>query len=114
MRSWPEELPAAFDGRLRPRNITLDALRRALESAGVEFVAENGGGAGVRLKKRANDVEEISRQIDALEDRISSIPARTEPSPEAAAMNTMRKAVAQSDLSKLKARRNRVRSDRSK
>jgi transcriptional regulator with XRE-family HTH domain len=30
---------------------TLDALRRALEAAGVEFIDENGGGAGVRLKK---------------------------------------------------------------
>jgi transcriptional regulator with XRE-family HTH domain len=27
------------------------ALREALESAGVEFIAENGGAAGVRLKK---------------------------------------------------------------
>jgi DNA-binding XRE family transcriptional regulator len=27
------------------------AIRMALESAGVEFIAENGGGAGVRLKK---------------------------------------------------------------
>jgi transcriptional regulator with XRE-family HTH domain len=30
---------------------TVDALRTALESAGVEFIPENGGGAGVRLKK---------------------------------------------------------------
>jgi transcriptional regulator with XRE-family HTH domain len=29
-----------------------EKLRRALEKAGVEFIAENGGGAGVRLKKR--------------------------------------------------------------
>lgn len=28
-------------------------LRAALEKAGVEFIAENGGGAGVRMKKRA-------------------------------------------------------------
>jgi hypothetical protein len=28
------------------------AVRRALESAGVEFIDENGGGPGVRLKKR--------------------------------------------------------------
>jgi hypothetical protein len=27
------------------------AIRRALEAAGVEFIAENGGGAGVRLCK---------------------------------------------------------------
>jgi transcriptional regulator with XRE-family HTH domain len=29
---------------------TLSAIRTALEAAGVEFIAENGGGAGVRLK----------------------------------------------------------------
>jgi transcriptional regulator with XRE-family HTH domain len=28
------------------------AIRRALEAAGVEFIEENGGGSGVRLKKR--------------------------------------------------------------
>ena len=28
------------------------AVRRALESAGVEFIDENGGGPGVRLQKR--------------------------------------------------------------
>ncbi len=27
------------------------AVRTALEAAGVEFIAENGGGAGVRLRK---------------------------------------------------------------
>jgi hypothetical protein len=27
------------------------AVRRALESAGVEFIDENGGGPGVRLRK---------------------------------------------------------------
>jgi transcriptional regulator with XRE-family HTH domain len=30
------------------------AVRRALESAGVEFIDENGGGPGVRLRKRAH------------------------------------------------------------
>jgi len=27
------------------------AVRRTLEAAGVEFIGENGGGAGVRLRK---------------------------------------------------------------
>jgi predicted transcriptional regulator len=31
---------------------TVVALRKALEAAGVEFIDENGGGPGVRLKKR--------------------------------------------------------------
>ena len=34
---------------LGPRTVT--AIRTALEAAGVEFIPENGGGAGVRLKK---------------------------------------------------------------
>lgn len=29
-----------------------DAVRAALEKAGVELIPENGGGAGVRMKKR--------------------------------------------------------------
>jgi transcriptional regulator with XRE-family HTH domain len=34
-----------------PRRATLDVVRRALEAGGVEFIDENGGGAGVRLRK---------------------------------------------------------------
>jgi transcriptional regulator with XRE-family HTH domain len=34
-----------------PREVTLDAIQRALEAAGVIFVAENGVGPGVRLTK---------------------------------------------------------------
>ena len=30
---------------------TIEALQQALETAGVEFIHENGGGLGVRLKK---------------------------------------------------------------
>ena len=37
-----------------PRRATLDVVRRALEAAGVEFIDENGGGAGVRLGKPVN------------------------------------------------------------
>jgi len=100
-------------GALSAYGTTIDALRTALEKAGVEFIAENGGGAGVRLKKTAKGVEELSQEIGALEDKISSIPAPTKPSPEAA-MNTMRKAVAESDLTKLKTCRKRIKNNRSK
>jgi transcriptional regulator with XRE-family HTH domain len=34
------------------RSDTLQKLRRTLEKAGVEFITENGGGPGVRLRKR--------------------------------------------------------------
>ncbi len=38
---------------LKPR--TVEAIRTALEAAGVEFIPENGGGAGVRLRKAAEN-----------------------------------------------------------
>ena len=31
---------------------TIDRLQQALEAAGVEFIDDNGGGPGVRLRKR--------------------------------------------------------------
>ena len=31
------------------------AVRRAFEAAGIEFIDENGGGPGVRLRKRTGD-----------------------------------------------------------
>jgi transcriptional regulator with XRE-family HTH domain len=34
-----------------PRRATLDVIRRCFEAAGVEFIDENGGGPGVRLRK---------------------------------------------------------------
>jgi ribosome-binding protein aMBF1 (putative translation factor) len=42
-------------GITEPNRATLAALRRALEGGGVEFIAENGGGAGVRMAKPAAD-----------------------------------------------------------
>lgn len=39
----------------------VDAVRRALEAAGVEFIPENGQGAGVRLRK----VRELDKDPDA-------------------------------------------------
>ena len=35
-----------------PRRATLAVLKQAFERAGVEFIDENGGGAGVRIRKR--------------------------------------------------------------
>jgi transcriptional regulator with XRE-family HTH domain len=39
-------------GSSEPRRSTLDVIRRAFERAGVEFIEENGGGAGVRFRDR--------------------------------------------------------------
>ena len=41
-----------FEGAANePRRATLEVIRRAFEAAGVEFIDENGGGPGVRLRK---------------------------------------------------------------
>lgn len=43
---------AGFElGQSSPYPRTLAALRESLEAAGVEFIEENGGGPGVRLRK---------------------------------------------------------------
>jgi transcriptional regulator with XRE-family HTH domain len=39
-------------GATEPRQATLIVLRQAFESAGVEFIDENGGGPGLRLRQR--------------------------------------------------------------
>jgi hypothetical protein len=49
-----------------PQRASLDVIRRALEAAGVEFIPENGGGAGVRLRKRPQLAKEqkTKREIE--------------------------------------------------
>ena len=42
----------AAEGFLGGRDTTAHKIRTALEEAGVEFIDENGGGPGVRLRKR--------------------------------------------------------------
>jgi transcriptional regulator with XRE-family HTH domain len=47
-----------FEAGQDARVSSVDKMRAALEAAGVEFIAENGGGAGVRLRKKAGATEE--------------------------------------------------------
>ena len=47
----PKQTLVRFEGgQTSPRIATDEAIRTALEAAGVEFIAENGGGPGVRLR----------------------------------------------------------------
>ena len=43
---------ARFERGDELKDRTIEALQRALEIGGVEFIDENGGGAGVRVRKR--------------------------------------------------------------
>lgn len=38
-------------GILKANQVTIEALKRALEAGGVDFIPENGGGPGVRLAR---------------------------------------------------------------
>jgi transcriptional regulator with XRE-family HTH domain len=42
---------ARFEADEELKERTVEAMRAALEKAGVEFIAENSGGPGVRLRK---------------------------------------------------------------
>ena len=44
----------ASDGPLGGRSETGEKIRKALQVAGVKFIDENGGGAGVRLRNPSN------------------------------------------------------------
>jgi transcriptional regulator with XRE-family HTH domain len=49
--SIPTVKRAEGAGKLKASADAVAAIRTALEAAGVEFIAENGGGAGVRMKR---------------------------------------------------------------
>ena len=51
--SVPTLKRAEAGGPIKVADDTIAAIAKALEKAGVEFIPENGGGAGVRLAKRA-------------------------------------------------------------
>ncbi len=62
------------EGPISANVATMSAVVTALEAAGVEFIAENGGGPGVRLRKRAKARAETPKAEPAEDD--------TEPEPE--------------------------------
>ena len=50
---------ARFERGEELKERTLEALQRALEQAGIEFLEENGGGPGVRLRKRRQKKSQV-------------------------------------------------------
>jgi len=46
------ETVVRFENGEQLRERTIEALRKALEKGGVVFIPENGGGPGVRLKRK--------------------------------------------------------------
>ena len=96
----------AQGGEVGGREATSEKLRAALEAAGVEFIPENGGGAGVRLRKGREDRNNLDQHIDRLEGEVAHLkPAASgKPSP-ATGMAMLRRGRAKSDLAKAKNKR---------
>lgn len=87
---------------LTPR--TIGAIRAALEGAGVEFISDNGGGPGVRLKKPPGTLDaQIKRREH---DLAGAAPSEGPPSPERG-MADMRRGLAENELRALKHQRAR-------
>jgi transcriptional regulator with XRE-family HTH domain len=80
---------------------TLDDIREALESAGVEFT--NGGQPGVRMKLQPS-IEVIEQRIAEVRERMPTVDPAAEPSPEKG-MRLLQRAKAKNELVKLKNRR---------
>jgi len=63
-------------GRSQPRRATLDVIRRAFEAAGVEFIDENGGGQGVRLRNRGVPLSRQQSPPDSTRSATAKSPVR--------------------------------------
>lgn len=50
-----------------PQPVTIAAIRRVYEAAVVEFIAENGGGAGVRLRKQLQSTRHTEGEAGIIE-----------------------------------------------
>jgi transcriptional regulator with XRE-family HTH domain len=92
----------AEDGELGGRSDTAEKIQRALELAGVIFVAENGDGPGVRLRKGKS----LDDYIEHLEGKVAGLKdeASRKPSP-ATGMAMLRRGRAKSELAKAKNKR---------
>src|ERR1700735_3159837 len=53
-------------GSNQPRRATAEVVQRAFEAAGVEFIEENGGGPGVRLRKQQLKEPGVARGLPRL------------------------------------------------
>lgn len=84
---------------------TIEAVQRALESAGVEFT--NGGQSGVRLKMREDTHSDLKQQINRMQGRVDFDEPRGPASPKRG-MQQLRGAKSKNELVKLKNRRSKL------
>lgn len=81
---------------------TRDKIRAALERSGVEFIPENGGGAGVRLRKAPLSPTAIAEEIEKLEAKAAALKPEDGPPSPTKALKTMKRAVVKNEVKKLR------------
>jgi len=101
----------SFEADRHPNTNNLKPIQYALETAGVIFVAENGGGAGVRLRKSPNSAAELTRRIDVLEDDLAKTKGQSPQTPQGG-MQTLERAHMRNVVTKLQNWRTKLRGKR--
>ena len=97
-----------FEAGEELRERTVDAIRAALEAAGAEFIAENGGGPGVRLRNSPPTSDELAAKIEKLDAEAEAMrPPDGPPSP-AKALKTMKRAILKNEARRLKGKLERT------
>ncbi len=86
---------------------TVDAVKAALEAAGVEFIPENGSGPGVRLKKKAQTSAQLAEKIADLHETLPVVDEKAKPSPQKA-MKQLERAHGKNEIAKAKNKRTRL------
>lgn len=89
-------------GAAQPRNATIEVVTRALEQAGVVFVAENGEGPGVRMRKTPPTPDAIAAKIEKLEAKAEALKPEPGPPSPTKALKTMKRAVVKNEVRKLR------------
>jgi len=95
------------DGELGGRADTGSKIVSSLEAAGVIFIAENGEGPGVRLRKSAETTSELTKQIDAISAELAETDHNAPASP-AKGMQQLEDAHKANKVVKLKNKRTKI------
>jgi transcriptional regulator with XRE-family HTH domain len=82
-------------------------IEAALRTAGVIFVAENGEGPGVRLRKKHEDQDTLTREIDEIEGELATSDGEPPKTPEGG-MQRLERAHKRETVKKLKNKRTKL------